>query len=88
MYLTAVFMTLFLLAITDGLPYTPSYFKRDVDPADSLTYCSAIPDVVACTKTVDPLSEVLFWFPKFQPDGSPFLGAHFECYAETDVGYI
>lgn len=66
---------------------------RDVSPDDSITYCAAEDKgndeqyYIPCTKTSNPFSEVLFWFPYFtNVTTESRFAAHFECYVETGLG--
>ena len=57
--------------------------RRDAPTDDSITYCETklkgadLKKSVPCTKTSDPLSEVLGWLPYN-------FTAHYECYVNID----
>lgn len=83
-----------ILAITSIISATPlSIQRRDPPLDDSITYCSSVDRgddqeyYIPCTKTSNPLSEVLTWLP--YNGGGTFgrFAAHYECYVETGLGY-
>jgi hypothetical protein len=81
--------------LSTALPSMSALEPRDVDPPDSLTYCSPLEKgeeqyYIPCTKTSDPISEVQFQMPYLVNstfnDGR--FAAHFECYVETIIGWV
>lgn len=63
--------------------------QADLTPPGAVVECETKQSYIPCTKTSDPKSEVVFWWPYYacaNATATNRFTAHLECYAELDTG--